>query len=32
LVEVMARPMLDWILDALGSAGFARKDVVFISG
>ena len=32
LVEVMGRPMLDWILDALASAGFARKDVVFISG
>jgi choline kinase len=32
LVPVMGRPMLDWILDALGSAGFARKDVLFICG
>ncbi len=32
LVEVMGRPMLDWILDALRSAGFARKDVVFVCG
>ena len=32
LVPVMGRPMLDWILEALGSAGFARKDVVFIGG
>jgi choline kinase len=32
LVHVMGRPMLDWILDALGEAGFARKDVVFICG
>jgi L-glutamine-phosphate cytidylyltransferase len=24
--------MLDWILDALGEAGFARKDIVFICG
>jgi choline kinase len=32
LVEVMGRPMLEWVLDALGRAGFARKDVVFISG
>jgi choline kinase len=32
LVPVMGRPMLDWILDALGAAGFARKDVVFICG
>jgi choline kinase len=32
LVPVMGRPMLDWILDALGAAGFERKDVVFIAG
>jgi choline kinase len=32
LVEVMGRPMLDWILEALLSAGFARKDVVFVCG
>ena len=32
LVQVMGRPMLDWILDALGQAGFARKDVVFVCG
>ena len=32
LVEVMGRPMLDWILDALAGAGFQRKDIVFISG
>ena len=32
LVHVMGRPMLDWILDALGAAGFTRKDVIFICG
>jgi choline kinase len=32
LVEVMGRPMLDFILDALALGGIARKDVVFISG
>lgn len=32
LVPVMGRPMLDWILEALGEAGFSPKDVVFISG
>ena len=32
LVEVMGRPMLDWILEALAAAGFARKDVVFVCG
>ncbi len=32
LVKVMERPMLDHILDALGEAGFTRRDVVFISG
>jgi choline kinase len=28
----MGKPMLEWILDALGEAGFARKDVLFICG
>jgi choline kinase len=28
----MGRPMLDWILEALGSAGIARKDIVFVCG
>jgi L-glutamine-phosphate cytidylyltransferase len=32
MVEVMGRPMLDWILEALAAAGFQRKDVVFICG
>jgi L-glutamine-phosphate cytidylyltransferase len=32
LVPVMGRPMLEWILEALGAAGFARKDVVFVCG
>ncbi|MFO7179516.1 MAG: phosphocholine cytidylyltransferase family protein [Pseudomonadota bacterium] len=32
LVEVLGRPMLDWILDALSAAGFARRDVVFVCG
>jgi len=32
LVPVMGRPMLEWILDALGAAGFARRDVVYICG
>jgi L-glutamine-phosphate cytidylyltransferase len=32
LVPVMGRPMLEWILDALGEAGFARRDVIFVSG
>ena len=32
LVEVMGRPMLDQILDALAYAGFAQKDIVFICG
>jgi choline kinase len=32
LVPVMGRPMLEWILDALGAAGFARRDIVFICG
>lgn len=32
LVPVLGRPMLDWILEALGAAGFASKDVVFVCG
>jgi choline kinase len=32
LVPVMGRPMLEWILEALGAAGFARNDVVYICG
>ena len=32
LVEVMGRPMLDWILDALAAGGFPRDRVVFICG
>lgn len=32
LVEVMGRPMLDFILEALEQGGFPRKDIVFISG
>lgn len=32
MVEVMGRPMLDFILAALAHAGFDRKDVVFICG
>lgn len=32
LVKVMGRPMLDWILEALGAAGFTRRDVVFVCG
>jgi L-glutamine-phosphate cytidylyltransferase len=32
LVEVMGRPMLDWILDALAESGIRRRDVVFICG
>jgi choline kinase len=28
----MGRPMLEWILEALGAAGFARKDVIYICG
>jgi len=31
LVSVMERPMLEWVLEALAAAGFARKDGVFIS-
>ncbi|MBK7581013.1 MAG: NTP transferase domain-containing protein [Myxococcales bacterium] len=32
LVQVMGRPMLDFILDALAQAGFTRSDVVFVCG
>ncbi len=32
LVQVMGKPMLEWILDALAEGGFARKDVIFICG
>ncbi|MGD0524186.1 MAG: NTP transferase domain-containing protein, partial [Polyangiaceae bacterium] len=32
LVPVMGRPMLEWILEALGAAGFTRKDVIYICG
>jgi L-glutamine-phosphate cytidylyltransferase len=32
LVDVMGRPMLEWILEALGAAGLSRKDVVFVCG
>lgn len=32
LVHVMGRPMLEWILESLGEAGFARKDVIYICG
>lgn len=32
LVEVMGRPMLDWVLEALAAAGFQRRDVVFVCG
>lgn len=32
LVEVVGRPMLDWILDALAHAGFPRDQVIFVAG
>lgn len=32
LVEVLGRPMLDWILEALTVAGFTRDSIVFVSG
>jgi L-glutamine-phosphate cytidylyltransferase len=32
LVEVMGRPMLEWIFEALESAGLSRKDAVFVCG
>ena len=32
MVEVMGRPMLEWIIEALGSAGIKPEDIVFIGG
>lgn len=32
LVEIMGKPMLEWILEAFASAGLSRKDVVFVCG
>lgn len=32
LVDVMGRPMLDQILEALAFAGFEQKDIVFVCG
>src|SRR4029453_15732651 len=32
LVEVVGRPMLDWVLEALAAGGFARERVVFVCG
>ncbi len=32
MVEVVGRPMLDHILDALAFAGFSRERIVFVSG
>ena len=32
LVEVMGRPMLDWVLEALEEGGIERRNVVFIAG
>ncbi len=32
LVEVMGRPMLEWILEAFEAAGLSRRDVVFVCG
>jgi choline kinase len=32
LVEVMGRPILEWVLDALAAGGFSRKDMVFVTG
>jgi len=32
LVPVMGRPMLEWVLEALATAGFAKKDIVYICG
>jgi choline kinase len=32
LVDVMGKPMLEWILEALEAAGLARNDVVFVCG
>ena len=32
LVEVMGRPMLEWVLEAFAAAGLQRHDVVFVCG
>ncbi|HVJ19563.1 MAG TPA: NTP transferase domain-containing protein [Polyangiaceae bacterium] len=32
MVPVMGRPMLEWVLEALGQAGFQKRDVIFICG
>jgi choline kinase len=32
LVPVMGRPILDWVLEALATGGFERRDIVFIGG
>ena len=32
LVEIMGKPMLEWVLEAFESAGLARRDVVFVCG
>lgn len=32
LVPVLGRPMLEWVLEALGAAGFRPADVVFVAG
>jgi len=32
MVDVMGRPMLEWILEALAHAGIQPKDVVFVGG
>ncbi len=32
LVEVMKRPMLDWVFEALEEGGIARSDIVFVCG
>jgi L-glutamine-phosphate cytidylyltransferase len=32
MVPVMGRPMLEWILEALGQAGFQKRDVIFVCG
>jgi choline kinase len=32
LVPIVGKPMIEHVLDALEAGGFARKDVVFISG
>jgi len=32
MVEVMGRPMLDWIVEALAGAGIRPRDIVFVGG